>query len=294
VLAEYDIQLKHRSGANNRANALSRPPGTDEGSQDNQDITVLPNHLFCRALQLEDLEQRVQQAQKQHPFQLEEWKNKYEINVSDGMWVQNGRGVVPEDPELRREILRASHDHAMVGHPRIKGTLQLTARNYWWPKMGDFVLSYMKGCAQCQATKPSTNKPKVPLFPISVEKSSQPFSTIALDLIVDLPPSKGYDSILTITDHDVSKAALFFPCTQKIGVAGVAELFATQVFPHFGVPTKVISDRDTRFTSHFTRELCRLLGIAQNISTAYHPQTNGQSECTNQWLKQYLRIYCNF
>ena len=262
--------------------------------QDNQDVTVLPNHLFCHALQLEDLEQQVWQAQKQHPFQLEEWKDKYEINMSNGMWVQNGRGVVPEDLELRREIVRASHDHATAGHPEIKGTLQLTARNYWWPRMGDFILSYMKGCAQCQATKPSTNKLKVPLFPIIAEKSSQPFSTIALDLIIDLPPSKGYDSILTITDHNVSKAALFFPCMQKIGAAGVAELFATQVFPHFGVPTKVISNRDTCFTSHFTRELCRLLGIAQNISTAYHPQTDGQSERTNQWLKQYLRIYCNF
>ena len=71
-------------------------------------------------------------------------------------------------------------------------------------------------------------------------------------------------------------------------------MFATQVFPHFGVPTKVISDRDMRFTSHFTKELCRLLGISQNISTTYHPQTNGQSERTNQWLEQYLRIYCNF
>jgi hypothetical protein len=72
VIAEYDIQLKHRPGANNRADALSHPPGTDEGSQDNQDVTVLLNHLFCCALQLEDLEQQVWQAQKQHPFQLEE------------------------------------------------------------------------------------------------------------------------------------------------------------------------------------------------------------------------------
>jgi hypothetical protein len=93
--------------------------------------------------------------------------------------------------------------------------------------MGDFILSYVKGCAQCQATKPSTNKLKVPLFPIIMERSSQPFSTITLDLIVDLPPSEGYDSILMITDHDVSKATLFFPCMQKIGAAGVAELFAT-------------------------------------------------------------------
>ena len=183
---------------------------------------------------------------------------------------------------------RASHNHATAGHPGIKGTIQLVARNYWWPRMGDFILSYVKGCAQCQATKLSTNKPKVPLFPITSEKSSQPFSTIALDLIVNLPPSKGYNSILMIMDHDVSKAALFFPCNQTIGVAGVAALFAAQVFPHFGVPSKVISDQDTQFMSHFTKELCQLLDVSQNISTTYHPQTNGQSEHTNQWLEQYL------
>jgi hypothetical protein len=73
----------------------------------------------------------------------------------------------------------------------------------------------------------------------------------------------------------------------------VASLYATHVFPHFGIPCKVISDRDVRFTSTFSKELMRLLGIQTNMSTAYHPQTDGQSERTNQWLEQYLRIYVN-
>jgi hypothetical protein len=225
---------------------------------------------------------------------MEEWKEKYGLIIDNGTWTLNGRAIVPENDDLRREIVAASHDHATAGHPGIKGTLQLVARNYWWPRMADFITAYIKGCTTCQATKPSTNKLKVPLYPITSEKSAQPFSTIALDLIVDLPKSGGYDSILTITNHDVSKAALFFPCSQTIGGMGVASIFAQQVFPHFGVPRKVISDRDTRFTSEFTKELCRILDINQNISTAYHPQTDGQSERTNQWLEQYLRIYCNF
>jgi hypothetical protein len=160
--------------------------------------------------------------------------------------------------------------------------------------MADFITNYVKGCATCQATKPSTNKPRVPLYPITTDRSALPFQVIAIDLIVDLPPSDGYDSILTVTDHDVSKATLFFPCNQTIGGTGVASLFAKHIFPHFGVPMRIISDRDTRFTSHFVTELCQLLDIEQNISTAYHPQTDGQSEWTNQWLEQYLRIYCNF
>jgi hypothetical protein len=114
-----------------------------------------------------------------------------------------------------------------------------------------------------------------------------------LDLIVDLPPSDGYDSILTITDHDCTKASLFFPCRQTITSQGVAALYAKHVFPHFGVPSRVISDRDTRFMSNFATELCKQLDVTQNISTTYHPQTDGQSERTKQWLEQYLQIYCN-
>jgi len=82
------------------------------------------------------------------------------------------------------------------------------------------------------------------------------------------------------------------PCNETVDAAGVAKLYATHVFPHYGLPKKVISDRDPRFASNFSREMCNLLGIKQNISTAYHPQTDGQSERTNQSLEQYLRLYC--
>jgi len=98
--------------------------------------------------------------------------------------------------------------------------------------------------------------------------------------------------ILTITDHDCLKAAMFMPCNKTVDAAGVAKLYATHVFPHYGLPKKVISNRDPCFASNFSREICSLLGIKQNISTAYHPQTDGQSERTNQSLEQYLCLYC--
>ena len=114
-----------------------------------------------------------------------------------------------------------------------------------------------------------------------------------MDFITKLPLSYGNDTILTITDHDVSKASIFLPCKETIDAVGIAELYATHVFPHYGIPLKVISDQDPRFDSAFTTDLCRLLGIRQNISTAYHPQTNSQSERTNQSLETYLRLYCD-
>ena len=118
-----------------------------------------------------------------------------------------------------------------------------------------------------------------------------PFQTIALDFIVKLPETEGYDSILTITDHDCTKMMITIPCNETISAEGVADLYLRQVFPRFGLPSKVISDRDPRFTSRFMKELCRLMGIKQNVSTAYHPRTDGQSERSNQWIEQYLRFW---
>ena len=112
-----------------------------------------------------------------------------------------------------------------------------------------------------------------------------------MDFIVKLPESAGHDSILTITDHDCTKMLIVIPCREMITAEGVAELFLRQIFPRFGLPSKIISDRDPRFVSKFMKELCRLMGITQNVSTAYHPCTDGQAERSNQWLEQYLRFW---
>ena len=120
-----------------------------------------------------------------------------------------------------------------------------------------------------------------------------PFETIALDFITKLPISQGYDSILTVMDHDCSKAAIFIPCKEAITAEETAGLIVQHVFPRFGLPQRIISDRDPRFTSKFIRGLCKRIGMTQNISTVYHPRTDGQSECTNQWLEQYLRFWVN-
>ena len=131
------------------------------------------------------------------------------------------------------------------------------------------------------------------MFPITSDTYDTPFTSIAMDFIVKLPISESYDTILTITDT-FSKASIFIPCNESINAENTANLYATYVLPHYGLPTRIISDRDPRFTSTFSRELCRTLGITQNISTAHHPQTDGQSEHTNQRLEQYLRIFIDY
>ncbi len=120
-----------------------------------------------------------------------------------------------------------------------------------------------------------------------------PFETVALDFITKLPQSQGYDSILSVTDHDCSKAAIFIPCREAAMAEEMAGLIIQHIFPHFGLPRRFISDRDPKFASRFIRGLCQGTGTSQNISTAYHPRTDGQLERTNQWLEQYLRFWIN-
>jgi len=109
-----------------------------------------------------------------------------------------------------------------------------------------------------------------------------------MDLITGLPPVKGKDAILTIVDQGCSRAAIFLACDTTITGPGIAQLYMDHVFRWFGLPTKVISDRDPRFTSHFGKALTKRLNIQQNLSTAFYPQTDGLSERKNQWVEQYL------
>ena len=158
----------------------------------------------------------------------------------------------------KRHILGNFHDPLVYGHPGISCTIDLVERHYWWPGLQRDTLQYVKGCAECQRHKVNTRPTKAPLQPIFPKPEATPFEVIAVDFITKLPPSQGYDSILTVTNHDCTKAMLFIPCNEAIMSEETAAVFVTQVFKCFGLPSKIISDRDPRFTSKFTREVCRM------------------------------------
>jgi len=99
-----------------------------------------------------------------------------------------------------------------------------------------------------------------------------------MDLITGLPSVRGKDAILTIIDHGCSRAALFLPCSTTITGPGIAALYLKNIYPWFGLPKKVITDRDPHFTSHFGKGLATKIGAQQNISTTFHPRTDGLSE----------------
>jgi hypothetical protein len=221
------------------------------------------------------------------------WINPHNLKKLNGEWWKDHQRVVTGNQELWCKIIYNHHDLIAYGHPGISQTAELVAQFYWWPNLVKDVQSYVKGCAECQRHKINPQTQKVPLSPITPVHEALPFQTIALDFIIKLPISNGYDLILTITDHNCTKMAIFIPCHKSFNAKGVADLYLHHVFPRFGLPRKVISDRDPRFISKFMRELCHLIGATQNMSTAYHPHTDGQSECSNQWLRQYLRPWVN-
>ena len=120
----------------------------------------------------------------------------------------------------------------------------------------------------------------------------RPWQYISVDFITKLPMSKGHDSILVVCDR-FSKMSHFVATTAKTMAEGLVRLFRDYVWKLYRLPESVISDRGPQFAVGLTRELNKMLGIETKLSTAYHPQTDGQTERTNQELEQYLRIYVN-
>jgi len=132
--------------------------------------------------------------------------------------------VVAGDNNLKRGVISTFHDPTYHGHPGIANITTLLKQNYWWPNMKKDIEEYVKGCAVCQANKINTHHQKPHLYPITTDPEAQPFKVITMDFITKLPPSQGYDSILTITNHNCTKAALFIPCNETITSEGVTKL----------------------------------------------------------------------
>jgi hypothetical protein len=143
----------------------------------------------------------------------------------------------------------------------------------------------------CQQNKANTHPTVPPLTPIK-SSAFHPFQQLSCDLITNLPLSDSFDSLLVVVNHGLTKGVILCPTKKTITTKGVAVLFFHKVFLYFGLFDKVISNRGPQFTSSFTRELGKLLKYDLSLSTAYHPQTDGETERINQEVETYLRIFC--
>jgi transposase InsO family protein len=203
----------------------------------------------------------------------------------------NSKLYVPDYNGARVKILKARHDSPMVGHPGITKTMELVSRDYTWKGMRKDIETYIGGCAVCQRTKVPHSRPHGLLK--TLEVPTRPWSDISMDFVEPLPKSKGYDSILVVVDR-LTKWAIFLPTTTRIKASDLADILLDSVFTNHGFPTTIVSDRGSKFTSKLWKYLTGKLGISLRLSTAFHPQTDGQTERVNQSLEAYLRIFTSY
>lgn len=206
-------------------------------------------------------------------------------NESDGLLLYRGKVYVPKDTTIRRDLVKIHHDSPAVGHPGRYKTLEYLSRNYWWPGITKFVHEYVDTCETCLRTKTFAAQPIGPLQPNATPDG--PWQIVTSDLIVRLPKSQGFDSILVTSDH-FSKQVHFTPCHETLSAEGAATLYIRDIFKLHGAPKQMITDRGPQFASKYLRAIYKGIGTKPSMSTAFHPQIDGQTERWNQEVEQYL------
>jgi len=198
---------------------------------------------------------------------------------------------VPADTEIKLRILEAHHDRKTAGHLGQDKMLELISRDYTWPGMREFVNEYIRTCDTCARNKTPRRRHHGQLHPLPI--SDGLWKSVSMDFVVQLPPSQGHDAIYVCVDR-FTKMAHFVATSSNVTAEGTADLYLRHIFKNHGLPGDVVSDRGTQFTAKFTRRLLELVEVKGNRSTAYHLQSDGQTERTNQTMEQYLRVYCDY
>ena len=177
---------------------------------------------------------------------------------------------------LRTQILHDHHDTPMAGHQGIKRTYAAIHKLFYWPRMNNDVRDYVKSCDSCQRIKTSQQVPAGLLQPLPIPK--QPWEQVSMDFITQLPPTKaGWDAIVVFVDT-FSKMVHLVPTKTTASAPETAHLFFNNIIKLHGLPKSIVSDRDAKFTSKFWKTLFQTMGIKLAMSTAFHPQTDGQTE----------------
>jgi Integrase zinc binding domain len=209
------------------------------------------------------------------------------VECRNGLLYVGNHLVIPHVGSLHEDLFCLAHDS--LGHFGFEKSYASLRDSYYWPHMrSDLQSAYIPSCITCQRDKGRTAKPAGPLHPLPIPE--QRGDSIAINFIRPLPLDNGYDCIVTITDRlgaDIRIAATHSTIT--------AERFATQFFNLWycenGLPLNIVSNRDKIFISKFWKALTKLAGIKLKMSSAYHPETDGSSECSNKSAIQSLRFH---
>jgi len=277
-LLGFDFTVEYKPGqANAVADALSRRDTPTEGA-----ILALSAPHF-------DFIDRLRQAQASDPAlvalqeELAAGSRGSPWALVDGLVQFSGRLYIPPASPLLPELLAAVHAE---GHEGVQRTLHRLRRDFHFPNMKQLVQDWVRACPTCQRYKSEHLHPAGLLLPLPVPQGV--WSDIALDFVEALPRVRGKSVILTVVDR-FSKYCHFIPLSHPYSAESVAQVFFAEIVRLHGVPQSIVSDRDTVFTSTFWRELMRLVGTQLHMTTAFHPQSDGQSESANRVIIMFLR-----
>ena len=282
--ADYDMEILYKPGKENVvADALSR-------IRINL-ICPLPTHSLraqvIKGYRNSPLGKLIKEVEKR-----EEPTNRYTVENGllyyrtdeFGPW----RLCLPDIP-YRKTVIHDNHDLAIAGHPGYIKTYSRIARTYYWPNMGKDIRKHVQECDACQRTKPSNHPPAGRLHPLPIP--GRPWESIGMDFLGPVPKSaSGKDMILIAIDR-LTKMARFIPTNSSVTSKETADLFLREVFRHHGLPSNIVSDRDPRFTAKFWEALQKALGVQLLMSTAEHPQTDGQAEAAVKVIQKLLKPF---
>jgi hypothetical protein len=209
------------------------------------------------------------------------------FSFTDGIIRLKGRVWVGNNSLAQNHILQALHSSGIGGHSGIQAAYNKVKALFAWPKLKDTVIAYVQTCEICQQAKSEHVKLPGLLQPLPVPDRA--WSTINLDFIEGLPKSHGFDSILVVI-YKFTKYGHFLPLVHPFTALSVAQAYFQHVYKLHGLPEAIVSDRDKVFTSKLWQELFKLSDTKLLMSSAYHPQTDGQTERLNQCLEAFRGV----
>ncbi|XP_042958052.1 uncharacterized protein LOC122293563 [Carya illinoinensis] len=283
-LIGYDFTIDYKRGKENQvADALSR--------KSEEQTATLALITFPTSLWIEELKQSYQLCSPIREI-YEKLQHGSEgpkhFTLQQGLLLRKGKIVVVSDSAFKTKVLYYIHNSPQAGHMGYHKTLHRAKQDFYWKGMRKDVKTFVKECEICQACKHETLHPAGLLQPLPVPSS--PWADISMDFIEGLPSSDGYTVIFTVVDR-FTKFGHFFSLAHPYSASKVAQVFFSGVFKLHGLPKSIVSDRDAIFTSNFWKELFRLQDTSLNFSSAYHPQSDGQTEALNKVVEGYLRCY---
>uniref|UniRef100_A0A2N9H624 Reverse transcriptase n=1 Tax=Fagus sylvatica TaxID=28930 RepID=A0A2N9H624_FAGSY len=280
-LMGFDFSIEYKRGSENKVvDALSR---RTEGPNEEQLMAFSsPVPHWVDAIreeqqvrsQLQQLIQRVQSGEAVGPWE-----------VRDGLLLFKDRIYVDTDSPLKQDIINQFHASSHEGFHK---TFQRVHSNFYWLKMREDIKTFIRECEICQKHKVKQLSPAGLLQPLPIPHKV--WEDISMDFVEGLPISQGKSTIMVVVDR-FSKYSHFIAIAHPYTAVSIAQVFFENIFKLHGMPRTIVCDRDVTFTSGFWTELFRLNGTSFNFSSAYHPQTDGQTEVVNRTLEMYLRCF---